>query len=107
MFGTAGANLATAATTSSITETQYMDNIGIVLNWTGTSPVGVISIEVSNDQIVWNALDFGQAIPISGNSGSHIIEITQLPFTYLKAVYTKTSGVGTLFASIALRQVGG
>ncbi len=107
MFGAAGVNLATASTTSTVTETQNMDNIGIVINWTGTSPIGAVTIQVSNDQLQWNSLDFGSTIDISGNTGSHIVEITQLPFSYLRAVYTKASGVGTLFASIACKQVGG
>lgn len=106
-FGTAGCNLATASTTSNVTEVQYMDNIGIVINWTGTSPVGAVTIQVSNDQLTWDDLDFGNTIDVSGNTGTHIIEITQLPFSYLRAKYTKSSGVGTLYSSLTSKQVGG
>lgn len=107
MFGTAGANMATASTTSAVTEVQYMDNIGIVLNWTGSTPIGSVLISASNDQLTWVSLDFGATIDIAGNTGNHIIEITQLPFGYLRAVYTKGSGTGTLFGSLTCKQVGG
>jgi hypothetical protein len=107
MFGTAGANLATASTTSSVSEVLNLDNIGIVVNWAGSSPVGALTIQASNDQLTWVSLDFGSTIDISGDSGSHIIDIAQLPYAYLRAVYTKASGTGTLFASLACKQIGG
>lgn len=107
MFGTAGCNLATASTTSTVTEVQNMDNIGIVMNWTGTSPVGVVTIQVSNDQLTWASLDFGSAIAVSGDTGNNVIDIAQLPYSYLRAVYTKTSGTGTLFSSLTCKQIGG
>lgn len=108
MFGTAGANMATAGTqTSNVTEVLNMDNVAIIANWTGTSPVGVLTVQVSNDQIVWSDLDFGSSIAVSGNSGSHDLVMNQLPHTYLRAAYVKTSGVGTLYCSLTLKQVGG
>lgn len=96
-----------ASTTSSTTTVGYLDNVGVLLSWTGTSPVGAITFDVSNDNSNWVSLDFGSVIAISGNTGSHVISINQLPFIYIRAKYTKTSGTGTLTASLNAKQVGG
>lgn len=114
MFGAAGANMATASTTSSISNVENTDNVGIILNWSGTSPVGTLTVDCCNDYDTqaptaahWVSLDFGSAISISGNTGSHLISINQVPYTYMRVVYTKVSGVGTLFANISSKQTGG
>lgn len=114
MFGASGADMSQALVTSSITGINWMDNAGILLSWTGTSPVGAFTIEVSNDYNlstqnagIWVALDFGSTIAISGNTGTHILSMNQLPYTYMRAKYTKTSGTGTLTAVLSTKQVGG
>lgn len=114
MFGTAGADLSVASTTSLITNVQFQDNIGIQITWTGTSPVGAITIDCSNDYgrngvlvPTWISLDFGSAIVITGNSGTHTININQIPFSNIRATYTKGSGVGTLHAQLSAKSVGG
>ncbi len=110
---TGGADLGSATVSSNVSNVLNQDNIGIVATWTGTSPLGVLAIQVSNDYNPdtaagnWISLDFGSAIAISGNTGSHNVTINQLPYTYLKALYTKTSGTGTLNCSITTKQVGG
>lgn len=107
-FGTAGANMSSTNTvTSTVSETQYMDNIGIIVNWTGTSPVGTLAVQASNDQSTWVSLDFGSAISISGSSGSHNIDINQFPYTHIRSVYTNASGTGTLNSTITVKQMGG
>lgn len=108
MFGSSGCDMSVAGTqTSNITEIINMDNVAIVASWTGSSPVGTLLVQVSNDQVVWQNLDFGSAISISGNSGSHDLIMNQLPHTYIRAAYVKTSGTGTLACSISIKQVGG
>lgn len=112
MFG-AGADLGSASVNSNVSNVLNQDNIGIVTTWTGTSPVGTLNIQVSNDYNPdngngnWVTLDFGSAIAISGNTGSLNITINQLPYTYLRAQYSKVSGTGTLNCSITTKQVGG
>ena len=84
-------------------------------SWSGTSPVGAISVEVSNDYVAsaspdgkknnagtWTAIYFtlnGSTVvnsaPLSGNSGSGIIEFTT-GAAAIRTVYTRTSGTGTL-----------
>jgi hypothetical protein len=107
MFTSSGADLSQSSVTSSVTNVTYGDNIGIAVNWTGTSPVGALDIQVSNDGSTWVSLDFGSSIAISGNSGNALININQLPYAQIRAVYTKTSGTGTLYASLTAKQTGG
>lgn len=88
-------------------------------SWTGTTPVGAISVEVSNDYNArqspdggkanagtWTAIYFtlnGSAVvnsaPLSGNTGSGIIEFSTSAAA-VRTVYTRTSGTGTLQAVI-------
>lgn len=107
MFTLVGADMSQASATSASTDVRYMDNIGIVVNWTGTTPVGVLTINASNDKATWIPLNFGATISISGNTGSLDIAINQLPYAHIQAVYTKTSGVGTIFAQLTAKTVGG
>lgn len=114
MFGTASVDMSVASTTSAISNVENTDNIGIVLSWSGSSPVGTLTVDCSNDYDTqspgsahWVSLDFGSAISISGNTGSSIININQLPYTWLRATYTKGSGTGTLVAKLSTKQTGG
>jgi len=114
MFGTSGCDMS-ATTTSSVTNVNLMDNLGIILNWTGaSSPVGVVTFEVSNDYNAntgnagtWQALNFGSTISISGSSGTHDVSINQLPYSNIRAKYTRTSGSGTLNCYLTVKQIGG
>ena len=106
MFGPAGADLSQASVTSNQTSGLYMDNIGIALTWSG-SPVGTMVIQQSNDGSTWLDLDFGAVINIDNTTSNHFIYINQFPGDYIRAVYTKTSGTGTLNASLTMKQIGG
>lgn len=97
--------------TSEIVYVPYLDNVGIVVSWSGTSPVGELFVEVSNQQenpnetMTWVALDFGAQISITGNTGSHIINANQLPFNALRVRYARTGGVGSLTATLQVKMV--
>jgi hypothetical protein len=82
--------------TSASTNTQYLDNVGLIAEWTGTSPVGTITVEVQNGDSAWSELNFGTTIAVSGNTGNHNININELPFEKYRVKYNFTSGVGTL-----------
>ena len=113
-FGASGCDMS-ASQTSTISSVQFMDNIGILLSWSGASaPVGVFTVEVSNDYNpvvtnagTWMSLDFGSSIAISGSSGSHEISINQLPYSWIREKYTRTSGSGTLNVFLSAKQGGG
>jgi len=98
--------------TTEITGVKNSDNIGIQLVWSGTTPSGEVFIEVSNDYVeginpgTWEALDFGRNILITGNSGSHLININLVPFAYMRLSYDSASGNGTMVATLVMKTVG-
>ena len=101
--------------TSNFTSIEFLDNCGILCHWTGTSPVGEIIIEVSSDAsnnsstftpTNWFPLDFGTAITVSGNDDTANINMNQLPYVWLRARYSRTSGTGNLTMTLFTKMVG-
>jgi hypothetical protein len=89
--------------------------ISYSFSWSGSSPVGTISIQVSNDysenamgQVqnagTWNNLPLvynGSSVtvvPLSGSSGNGFIDVDSLAGYAIRPVYNFTSGTGTLQA---------
>jgi hypothetical protein len=83
--------------------------------WSGTSPVGTVSIQVSNDYAenavggvlnagIWNTIPVVYngssvtAVPLSGNTGNGFIDVDSLGGYAVRPIYTFTSGTGTLQA---------
>jgi len=83
------------------------------LVWSGTSPVGTVSIQGSNDFALnaeggvavagtWNTLTVnynGSAvttIPVTGNTGNGIVDITATGIYAIRLIYTAGSGTGNL-----------
>lgn len=102
--------------TSAVTSILNMDNIGIEFTWSGTSPVGTCSVEVSIDYAqdgqgnvtnsgTWTALTISPTLSVSGNSGSIYVDINQISAPWIRSKYTKTSGTGTLQCYIAGKMV--
>lgn len=107
-----GNSMATNITSSpTIVQDMYAGSYGLV--WTGTSPVGTVSVQGSNDFSLnaegavavagtWNTLTLnyqGSAvttIPITGNSGNGLIDITATGIYAIRLIYTAGSGVGSL-----------
>ena len=102
-------DMSAASITSAITNIQRLDNIGIQLNWTG-APVGTFAVQVSADyaqDIEGNVTNAGNWTPLALTPspitalGSPIyIDIAQISAPWIRAVYTKTSGTGTLQTTI-------
>lgn len=86
------------------------------VSWSGSSPVGTLSVQVSNDYSLnpdgsthnagtWNNLPFSisgtpvTVIPISGNTGNGFIDVDELAGYAIRLVYTFGSGTGTLSAT--------
>lgn len=100
-----------ANATSAVTNTSNFDKASIYLAWSGTAPVGTITVEATNDDPssqnpTWKTLDFGASIDISGDTGSHDLVFNELPFNAIRVQYTSTSGVGTIDATIHAKVVG-
>lgn len=97
--------------TSSTTDVINLDKASIYISWSGSSPVGTLTVEATNSDpvdsnSVWRELDFGSAISVSGNTGDHDLIFTELPFRAIRLVYTFSSGTGTLDATISAKTTG-
>lgn len=99
--------------TSHIVNIKNMDKASIILEWTGSSPVGTIDVQVRNIKepvgpvTSWISLDMGATINITGASGNHILRFDELPFSEVRLVYTSVSGTGSLTATVTAKQIGG
>lgn len=112
------ASMAAATITSSPTILQSLSMVSYSVVWTGSSPIGTLSVQASNDVQIgidgtvvagtgtWNTLYFNyngslvSSIPVSGNSGNGLINLSNLSFYAIQLVYTKTSGTGSLTATV-------
>lgn len=94
-------DMSQATLTSSITNIQYLDNVGIQANFTG-SPVGTLSVQVSIDHAqdewgnVTTAGNWSQVTSSAVTSSPVVFDLNQLSAPWIRVVYTKVSGTGTL-----------
>jgi hypothetical protein len=98
-----------------ISKPTIMTNMSMVsydISWTGASPVGNLSIQVSNtyqqapDGTIinpgnWTTLTLSSPTAVSGNTGNGFIDIEQTGAYAICLVYTRVSGTGTLNAVVA------
>lgn len=103
-----------ASITSEVTVITNVTMVSYSVSWTGTSPSGVVTIEVSNDysknaagQVqnagTWTELPLSAACVVSGNSGNGMIELTDIPAFAIRLKYTRASGSGTMQAIIVAK----
>jgi hypothetical protein len=117
-------DMSTTSITSAVTNIQLLDNIGIQLNWSG-SPVGSFAIQVSADYqqdaegnvtstgnwvplvlTYWNGTTFITDTSVPSSVGSPIyLDLTQLSSAWIRVVYTKVSGTGTLNMFLTAKQI--
>lgn len=108
-------NMASASITSTVSNIQHLDNIGIQLQWTGV-PVGTFAIQVSADYAqdiegnvtntgTWTTLTLGPGISAAGSADNAYVDLNQLSSPWIRVVYTKTSGTGTLNGYIVGKMV--
>lgn len=99
--------------TSKVINTQFLNEAYLQLLFTGT-PTGTFTVETSGDYVPddefrtsppnagnWDALDLGTTLSATGAAGTISIDITLSAVPYLRVVYTRTSGTGTLNAKIS------
>jgi hypothetical protein len=103
--------------TSAVTILQSIVGCSYSLSWSGTSPVGTASVQVSNDYSLnpngtvdntgtWTTIELNVAgtpattIAISGNTGTAFIDIDTIMAYAIRLQFTYTSGTGTLNALI-------
>lgn len=97
--------------TSPVIKCANLDNVAIQLDWTGT-PTGVFAVQTSVDHAednlgnpsvvgTWINIPLSAAITASGAPDDAHISLNQLPGSYIRVVYTATSGAGTLSMYVA------
>jgi hypothetical protein len=104
--------------TSKVSIISNISMLSYAYSWAGSSPVGTITVEVSNDYTVngagtvsnagtWTALTFVSAgsvvssLAVSGNTGTGFIDIDAISAYAIRTKYNFTSGTGTLQATVA------
>lgn len=107
-----------ASITSEPTILSNLSMCSYQISWAGTAPVGTVAVQFSNtyalnpDGTVGNAGTWDtatlnymgsqvQSIPVTGNADSGFIDISDTAAYAVRLVYTATSGVGTLQATLA------
>lgn len=88
-------------------------------SWSGSTPVGTVSVQVSNDYRLlpngqpdtsvtptWNTLTLnynGSAVttvPVSGNTGNGLIDIDAIAAYAIRPIYTASSGSGSMQCTV-------
>lgn len=93
--------------TSKVTIIQKLSLVSYSCHWTGTAPVGAISVQVSNDyeQNVdgtvknagnWDTLPLSAPAGVTGSTGDGFIDVYATAAYAIRLLYTRTSGTGTL-----------
>lgn len=110
-------DMSQASITSSATILQELTLVGYGLSWAGSSPVGTISVQISNDYALnpngsianagtWTTMTIqynGAAVtsvPVTGSTGTGFIDIDAISAYAMRIVYTKASGTGSLQAYV-------
>lgn len=108
-----------ASINSAATIIQKLSMISYQFVWTvGSTPVGTVGVQVSNDFSLdavgsisnagtWSTYYFIKSdgtvvtsLSVSGSTGNAIIELPNVSFYAVRAIYTRTSGTGTLDALV-------
>lgn len=100
--------------TSDVTFISNLSMLSYDVSWSGSSPLGAMSVEVSNtyaensDGSVktagnWTTLALSAPAPVSGNTGNGFIDIDATGANAIRLVYTRTSGTGTLNAKLCAK----
>ncbi len=102
--------------TSVAVEIKNQDNIGVQLNWTTADAIGAFSIQISSDHVQdlegniqtpgnWISLPLSPGISSAGNSDTAYVDLNQMSAQYMRVLYTRTSGSGTVTAIVVAKGV--
>lgn len=96
---------ATGSTVSRAIRAALLDNYSVQSVWSGTTPVGTVTIEVSNDHQenggvvtnagTWTAMTSPAQLAVSGNTGNGLQECNNRSFAWVRVNFAKTSGTFT------------
>lgn len=82
--------------------------------WSGTSPVGSMNVQVSNDYKqdgqgvvsnagTWTDVPLSSTPSLSGNTGNGVIDLEGVPAYAIRLQYLFVSGVGTMQATVVTK----
>lgn len=100
-----------ASITSDVTIIDNLSMIGYDISWSGSSPVGVMSVQVSNSYSInadgsvrdagnWTTVTLSSTPSVSGNTGNGFVDVDATGAYAIRLVFTRTSGTGTMQAYI-------
>lgn len=95
-----------SSVTSTPTNVQYLDNVTYFATWTGT-PTGTFNVQASLDYQpgsggtvlnagTWSNLSLSASVAAAGAADTALFDLNELPFPWIRLVYTAVSGSGTL-----------
>lgn len=101
-----------AGIVSKITIIDKLSLVSYGVSWVGTSPLGTMSVEVSNDYSqnsdgsvknagTWTTLPLDASTPVAANVDHGFIDITLQSGYAMRLRYNFTSGTGLLQATLA------
>ncbi len=110
-------DMSATSITSAVTIMQSISGVSYQLSWSGSTPIGSVALQFSNDYSLnpdgtvnnsgtWTTATINVAgfpvssAPVSGNTGSGVIDVDRTNTYASRLVYTKASGTGTLQAVI-------
>ncbi len=111
-------SMAATSITSSPTILQTLTKVSYEASWTGTTPIGILEVQVSNSYKLtpgsavqaagnWTVIPLQDntgavvlSLPVTGNIGTAFIDVTTAA-NAIRLVYTKTSGIGTMTAIVS------
>lgn len=97
-----------ATFTTAVIPILYMDNIALQLNCTNANAVGTFAVEVSLDYVPaslqgpaaatgnWVALSLPSTPTLASATQVISLNLNQIAAPYMRVVYTRTSGTGTM-----------
>ena len=92
-----------ASVTTAASNILYTDRVGYQISWTGT-PTGAFTVEISNDETTWVELTLSTPITASGSADDAFID-AETAAKFIRLVYTRTSGTGTLNVHITAKSI--
>ncbi len=113
---TQSSSMATSVTTTP-THIAFLDNIAVQIDITTSDGIGTFALQGSCDYVKgdaenaavtgnWVTITLSPTIPASASADAHtLINMQQLAFPWIRLVYTRSSGTGTLAVTITGKEI--
>lgn len=106
-----------ASVTTTPTHIAFLDSIAVQIDVTTTDAVGTFALQGSCDYVKgdaenaavtgnWINITLSPVIPDAASADAHtLINMQQVAFPWIRLVYTRTSGTGTLAVTITGKEI--